>query len=339
VISDVNKKYFLQCIDSSSIKKNTPNEISANCPLCGDKKHRLHLVHYKKGGYDYVHCFNSGCLVEEATTVRNFINYAKPDLLSLYNRETLKDKIKEIQNTNTDDDIFQNIQKNILKKTINEEKVIPEFILKNFIKCKNNEDCLKYLKSRHCDKFNDKYSIDNFWFSVNKFFIYNNKKVFLKDYLIVPIEGPEGWYGFYSRSIKEKKFSTFLLENKPKFWVSKPELFNNLQNIEIITEGVFDSISSGFENTAAMLSADIPEDILQNLNKNCIIAFDNDKTGIKKAIEYSKLGFNIFVPNDDQAKDFNDMLSSKTLKEIKEYILQNTYKGVIAETRLRMKNV
>jgi hypothetical protein len=285
--------------------------------------------------------------VEESVSVIRFITYANPDLLTLYNKDNLQNTIKSIKTSNTTDmDILQNIKKNIENNPDEKDEThIPEFVLKEFVKCQDNPDCFKYLKSRGYDYFKDVF--DDFWFSKNKFFIYNDKKVFLKDYLIIPIytkiKEKYGWGGFYSRCITEKKFSTFILQNTDKFWVSNPKLIlgENLKNIELITEGIFDALSSGFKNTGAMISADIPESIIDKLSENCILAFDNDKTGIQKAIKYSKhkKNFRIFVPNEDQEKDFNELLKEKTPEEIKEYILQNTYKGVQAETRLRMKSL
>jgi len=333
-LEPVNIKYFKLVVQD--IKKDTSTEVQANCPICSDKKYRLHLYRPKGFDQDVVHCFNSGCILEEKHhNMINFLKIAKPDLVENYKRENLKTLIKSIENTNSISTIVEEIEKNTgIKQTEQNDKKRELPLDKLFMKCKDSEVCKSYVKHRGFQPREDWY------FSVNKFFTYNSKTVFLENYLIIPIYLKGKYKGFYSRSIKEKKFSTFLLPGVEKIWISKPEL--NPFDIEIITEGIFDALSSGFENSAAMLSASLSEEYLNSLNKNCIFALDNDPTGIKKAIEYAERGFKIFVaPEDWNYKDFNDPVidKEKIPKEIKEIIEQNTYQGIDAIVRLKMKEI
>jgi len=113
------------------------------------------------------------------------------------------------------------------------------------------------------------------------------------------------------------------------------------QKPSIITEGILDAVciglGRGIENTGAMLGADVSEEYRKELPRT-IFAFDNDETGIKKAIKYSKMGFRVYVPPEIPEKDFNEMLLNGYTKEaIRDIILDNAYYGIQAETRLLMK--
>jgi len=326
-------KYFKLAVDNKSIRKDTATEISANCPLCGDKKHRLHL--YRPQGFkqDVVHCFNSGCELEEKHhSVINFLKMVKPEYVSGYQRENLTNIVNDISPNL--DSIIKTIEDNTGIKKTNENKKHLEIPLdKLFMKCKDSDKCTEYIKKRGFDPK------DDWYFSEDKFFTHNSKKVYLKDYLLIPIYQDKKYKGFYSRSIIEKSFSTFLLPDVEKIWVSSPD--TNVENLEIICEGVFDALSTGFKHTGAMLSASLSEGYLNDLktlNPDCILAFDNDITGIQKAIKYAEQGFKVFIPPEDwKFKDFNEALQSNIpIFGIKEVILRNIKQGIEAVIRLKM---
>ncbi len=328
-LDQISIKYFKLVVDNSSIKKDSATEVQANCPVCGDKKHRLHLYRPKGFDNDVVHCFNSGCELEEKHhSVLNFLKIAKPDLVETFKRDNFSNVIEKIKSDN-----LQEIVNRITpKEQISTKVELP--LDKLFIKCKDSEVCKSYVKRRG---FTPK---DDWYFSTDKFFTFNKQTVFLENYLIIPIYSKGKYKGFYSRSIKEKKFSTFLLPGIEKLWVSSPDV--NAKNLEIITEGVFDALSSGFEKTGAMLSASLSEEFLNELNKDCIIALDNDPTGVQKAIKYAERDFRVFVaPEEWNYKDFNDPVidKEKTPEEIKKIILDNTFKGMSAVARLKMKEI
>jgi len=332
-------KYFKLAIDASSIKKDTNYEISSNCPLCNDRKHRLHLYRPKGFNQDVVHCFNDGCtLSEKHHNMINFLKLVKPEIINAYKREKFQDTVNAIKSnsnsTNTDLNIKDIIEKNtgiLNSKEQTQQKTDLKLPLdKLFQKCKDSKECTLYCQLRG---FEPK---DDWYYSTDKFFTINEKTVFLENFLIIPIYFDGKYKGFYSRSIKEKKFSTFLLPGIEKIWVSSPNVIS--KNIEIITEGVFDAISSGFEKSGAMLSASLSEEYLMELNKDCIIALDNDKTGIQKSIKFIEKGFKVFIPPDNwKYKDFNEAVQSGiNLEKIKKIILNNSYSGILGLTKLKM---
>jgi DNA primase len=128
-----------------------------------------------------------------------------------------------------------------------------------------------------------------------------------------------------------------LLPDVEKIWVSNPDV--NSSNLEILTEGVFDALSTGFKNSGAMLSASVSEEFLNKLNPDCIIALDNDSTGIQKTLKYAEKGFKVFIWPREDYKDFNDMLRDFSDKEINTMIKVGAKRGIEAVVELKMKEV
>ena len=323
MIEFVNAKYFKLSV--GKLKKDAPNELSCCCPSCGDTANRLHLV--STNDFDYVKCFNAGCELEEPTSVLRFLQIINSNYISAYKRETLSDKIQDLKSKDDLGDIMARLKKPEPEPEPEPEPDIP--LNKLFSKCTEYPECVEYLKNRNLVPKKDWY------FSKQKFFKFQEKNVYLLDFILIPIYNEEKKYrGFYSRSIHEKQFSTFLLEGTEKIWRTCPD-----KNPDIITEGIFDALSTGYDNIAAMIGATVSDEYKKSLSKNTIFAFDNDETGTRKSIEYSKEGFTIFVWPEFQEKDFNDLLKTRTPEQIKNIIEANLYKGIQAETRLRMKQI
>lgn len=322
MLNHINSKYFKLAV--GELKKDTPTEIVSCCPLCGDTKNRLHLYSTEVG--DLVHCFNDGCtLSDKHHSMKNFLDIIGSSYLGSYKRETLGHQVDKIKTETSLQDILKKITTPVKKPK--KPKDIP--LQKTFLKASEVPECVEYLETRNIKVHED------WFFSKDKFFEFNKQKVFLKDYLLIPIYNEDYKYrGFYSRSIKEKQFSTFLLEGTEKVWRKYPDKFP-----DIICEGIFDALSTGFDNCAAMIGASVSETYRNELPKSTIFAFDGDKTGVKKALLYVTEGFKIFVwPDDIKEKDFNDMLvSGYKTSDIKKMIQENTYQGIIAKTRLLMK--
>jgi len=328
MISQYDRKYFIMQV--GKLKKDTPNELSCCCPACGDTKNRLHLVNVPTEGYSYVKCFNSGCELEDPTTVLNFLKITNSPYISAYKREAFSHQIDEIKSGGMND-IAKRLSQRIKtdKTETTESKPKTEIPLsKLFKKASEYPEAVAYLKERNIEVQ------DDWYFSKQKFFKFEGKNVFIEDFLLIPIYTDGKYRGFYSRSIHEKKFSTFLLQDTEKLWRSIPDKIP-----EIICEGVFDAISSGYTNSGAMLGADLSPAFTRSLNKDTIFAFDNDITGIQKSIKYSKLGFKIFVWPECQYKDFNEMAKHYKKSEIADMIKSNIFKGIQAEARLRMKAI
>jgi hypothetical protein len=288
-----------------------------------------------------VHCFNSGCELEEKHhSVLNFLKIIGSSLVNAYKREMFQTQIDKIKESNALEDIVGEIKKSRLElpeapKT--NEPEIPKLLLEKFHRCKDHKDCFEYVISRGITPACD-------WlYSTDEFFTYQDKKVYIKDYLIIPIYRHGKFKGWYSRSIKEKSFSTFLLPGTEKVWYSRNQNEEtDIKNVEIFTEGIFDALSTTFRS-ASMLGADLSPDYVKRLkqeNPGVTFVFDNDKTGVQKALKYVDDGFKVFVWPEVPYKDLNELLQKGVTKEqITKFIEQNTYGGILAKTKLKMKEV
>jgi len=352
-IDIVDIKYFKLAV--GQLKKQGINDLSLDCPLCDDTKNRLHL--YQNDGMDQAlaHCYNAGCdLSEQQMGMVNFLKLVKPQLVPQYKRERFTDimgKIKEDTKLPSLNDILANAKKKSQKeipeievatevkaeitlevKPEKKELKIPDIFKAGLIPFNKSIQAMNYIKNRGLEPE------DDWLFSEGKFVEFFGKAYYVQDFFLMPLFYNNKFQGFYTRSIYEKRFSTIIFPKKEKIWCSN--LFNS-EDETIICEGIFDALSTGFNSSIAMLSADINEEILNDL-KNPIFAFDNDKTGKFKSLKYVDLGYKVFIwPLEwDKYKDFNEILMGGTpQKIIKAIISKYIYKGIEAKIKLSMVQV
>ena len=285
MLDPIDVRYFKLCCPD--IGKESPLDINARCPVCGDSKtnkntKRLHL--YEKAGVTLVKCFNGGCPVNN--NMYNFIKLYFPEHLHNYKREMFNKKLLEQPDLHTKNEQEQTTINNF--NTIELEQYLDPI----------NQDCLDYLKSRKIQYDESKYGK---WYYGSKILNINDKKYNIIDKIVIPFYYNNKIYGFYSRSIKEKNFITFNLNEGYKIW----NWFNiNKEEPVYIFEGIFDAISSGKQNIIALCSLDLPRERLAEL-KNPIFCLDNDSTGIKKMLEYAKDYKVLIYDKDNPYKDFN----------------------------------
>ena len=339
-------KYFKLATNASEYKE-TDNVVACRCPICGDSKTRKNVKRlnlYTKDGADtdFVSCFNAGCPCE-GKTMYTFLRDFYPNLLPQYKREVFQQKmtslktLKPISELNktfdfTDSEIaksetFDFTDSEIAKPETTEDLKTPLlYDLSQFFSPLTDE-YIKYLKNR-------KISPQDNWFVANTDISINNTTYKIKDFLVIPLYKNNLMYGFYSRSIKEKKFITFVSTTGYKVWN-----WFSIDKIKTtyIFEAIFDGISTGLDNIIANLGAKLSEDRLKEL-KDPVFCLDNDKTGIQTSINYAKLGYKVFImPNNYKEKDFNELKLNHPELDISHMIKSNIYKGISAITRLKLK--
>src|SRR5574344_2932009 len=86
-------RFFKMAVGSDRIRQETPTDITARCPICGDSrisksKARLHL--YEKNGVTLVNCFNE-CSVQNLT-MDKFLRNFYPSLHSSYKDERSEER-------------------------------------------------------------------------------------------------------------------------------------------------------------------------------------------------------------------------------------------------------
>jgi len=314
-------KYFKMAVNASDYKE-TAGDIACRCPICGDSKKkknskRLHLYNKGNTDTDFVSCFNAGCACENKT-MYTFLRDFYPQLLPAYKKETFGDKIDNLKQNVTLGDLVQHDKLTIKPK---ENKPDSLYDLNVYFEPLTDE-YINYLKSNHT------------WYKGKENIIIGEITYNIKDYLVIPLICDNLCYGFYSRSIKEKTFITFVSTLGFKVWnwfdidKSKPTY---------IFEAIFDGISSGKKNIIANLGAKLPEERLKEL-KDAIFCLDNDKTGIETSIKYAEQGYKVFVmPSVFQEKDFNELKLNHPNLDISKMIDENVFKGISAITRLKTK--
>lgn len=327
----VDVKYFKLSV--GTIKKETPDDISTNCPVCKDTKGRLHVYQKSDMEQPLIRCFNSGCDLEQHQGMVRFLSFVSPSLVDSYKKEKFNKNIKNISSTNSIDlnDILGNLRKVHVDK-INvsleskEDLVLPKLFIDLLIKVQDSKEALKYLENRNI------VPQDDWMFSRNKFITIFEKNYFVEDFIFIPLWQNYKLRGFYTRSIKVKQFSTIIFPKGEKYWISKN--FNTKERCYVF-EGIFDALSSGFTNTCAMLSADLPQDFLESL-EDPVFCLDNDETGISKSLKYCNLGYNVFIWPQIEVKDMNKLLETQTLEDNKNMIQGNIFKGINAKVRLNI---
>ena len=359
-------RFFKMAVGSDRIRQETPTDITARCPICGDSrisksKARLHL--YEKNGVTLVNCFNE-CSVQNLT-MDKFLRNFYPSLHSSYKDEkgsnsllTLKSLVQcQGEQSNLfgglgdfDMDLYQGDQGDSNSEVVgtvptnedNEDNEVVRLgigtigtnpprlfdLTPNFKKDDNK--VTQYCKSRGID-YNKEWN----WF-IGKNICIDGKNFPIKDYVIIPLYCGNTMYGFYSRSLYEHKFFTYIPSNNVGFKVW------NLYNIDIekpvyVFEGIFDALSAyqcGITNVIACLGATPPLDLLKGMD--LVFCLDNDRTGYLNSIKYLKQGYKALIyPDSIKHKDTNDMLKDGI--DIKDLILNNIGSGILAQVKIQRK--
>ena len=325
ILDELSKKYFKLTIKNK--KKETPSNISADCILCGDKRGRLNLGAVKDP-IGVCRCFNAGCpLNDNALPLPAYLKLVDSNLYMQYRKEKFNRDIGREEDLNH---LLESSEPKVEKKKEPEENIDFKKVFPTLTKLTNSNEAIAYVRKRGISE--DIY--ENWYFSRQKFIEVFNKKYYVYNFIFIPIYQNNKLAGFYTRSIYEKRFSTILFPNKEKYW-SSDKILNN--NRYYIFEGIFDALSSGLDHTIAMLSADLSDEILEQI-EDPIFILDNDKTGRMKSIKYLNQGYKVFIwPNGIYEKDINELLNRMSIKEIKQMILNNIDSGFNAVMKVKMK--
>lgn len=332
-LSNIDKRYFKMAI--GNVKSETSNDICARCPICGDSKYskskaRLHLYH--RNGLTLVNCFNE-CSVQNMT-VSNFLRTYYPTIYELYKKENFENRLNELKvSQRLRDNAFNKSALGDISKTLNlsfdNVPSIPKpnklFDLSPYLK-EPSQDIINYVKSRGIDPNSFKF------FTIDTNITIDNKNYPIKDFLIIPLYCDGKMYGFYSRSITEKRFYTYIPQENQGFKVWN---YYNIDRSKTVyfCEGIFDALSlkaSGLANVVACLGATPPNELLKDLD--CVMVFDNDKCGKNNAIAYAPKHKVVVYPTLPY-KDTNEMLLNGV--DVKELVLNNTNEGILAIVKIK----
>ncbi|ELH4668228.1 toprim domain-containing protein [Campylobacter coli] len=337
----VDIKYFKLAVPGPY--KESSLDIAVKCPICGDSKYkksvkRLHL--YEKQGVTLVHCFNGDCELNTQMGLSNFLKIYKPELLLPYKSENFKFKINSIDTSNnietkneveTMKSCFDSSASNTSDSNNTSNTSIEsiassasiesnsshefKFIDLTSVLDTNTSKQIEFLKSRG---FNDDTISFLDFYNGTKSFNLNGVYYGIKDYLVIPFSKDSSYYGFYARSLVEKRFINFTLNQNYGVW----NLFNvDLNKPVFIFEAILDALSFRqiyrTNQIIALNTSTIAKNVLDSI-KYPFFCLDNDKVGIEKMIKYNSIQNSHFIcyPNDLKQKDFNEMLQNNIKIEL-----------------------
>ena len=312
-------RYFKLAVGSPRFE--TPQDVAAKCPICGDSKHsnkaRLHL--YQKGSVTLVNCFNGGCPCTNRT-MYSFLREFYPQLFASYKKERFKRALGDEKGGLEDAIIDLGV-----KPAAQEPKPAAGSLKPLFAPL--NDQCRDYLRSRGIEAKGIYTAASNATLG--------GKYYPIKGFIIVPLIKGNEIYGFYTRSPSEKRFFTYIKEAYTGFkaW----NLFSiNAEAPTFIFEGIFDAMSAqqvGLKNSIALLGAKPSQEILGML-RHPVFCLDNDRTGILNSLEYCKK-YPVVVWPFAEPKDANEMLQKKL--DLYNIITSNLKTGIRATVALRAK--
>jgi len=226
---------------------------------------------------------------------------------------------------------------NIIKDKIKQDGLFLVDEPKGFTKL--SDEAIEYLKKRGLTPKKE-------WlFSPkNNKIIFNDIKINLSEFIIVPFLKGDKWYGFQALAFKEKKFFIYMVNGNSgnKVW----NIFNVDRNEPVyITESIYDSMSLCKDNVIAQLGAQLSDEVLKTLKKP-IFVLDNfriDSTAYKETLKYAEKGYSVFIwPENipETIKDFNDIKKlGASCEKINKLIDKNVYQGMKAVLKLKMFRV
>ena len=332
----INIKYWEMIFSSSELGHKSQMDYSAKCPICGDSRKkknlkRCHLFTKPSWEHDIIHCFNC----HWTGSMYKFIEHISPGLLQSYKSEKRSESFNSLLNSNKKEEIVEDFKIDV--SFFDDVRELPPKLFDlplEFKQIEVGDDFYNYLKSR-C--MSDEQI--NLFRKCESSVVYNNEAVPLVGYIILPLWCNNKVYGFQARSIKEKKFYTFIPEENHgyKVW----NWFDiNVSEPVYIFESYFDALSSGIKNSTAQLGANLSEDRLNEIEE-AIFALDNqrvDKTAKEESIKYLKRGFKVMIwPKGINHKDFNSILQlSKDSTKISKFIKKNVSEGLSAIVSLTL---
>lgn len=352
MLDRIDIKYFKMAVGDSNIKE-TDNDIAVSCPVCGDSRtnrnsRRLHL--YKKGDHTGVNCFNGDCPVENKT-VFSFLRDFFPNHLSSYRREKFQDNMQQLgklshsgsgdvfdfgKESKSDSGNFEDWENSEIAKLESSVSPVVAIDLRNYITpIEKIPQALEYIKSRGLSYSPELYGD---WFYGHQNLEIDEVLYKVQNSIIIPLYTDSSFtkmYGFYSRSISEKFFSTFMQEINIGYKIWNYFNIDNTKEVYIF-EGIFDAIASGLDNVIALMGAKLPEDRLREIN-NPVFVLDNDRTGLLNSIEYARKGCKVYIQNKYPQKDVNSLMQDNPDLDVKTFIKNNLYKGILAEVNIKQK--
>lgn len=340
-------KKFINLVSVKLERFNWKSDKLANCrcPLCGDSKknkNKCRGYFYKKGNDFFYKCHNCGA----GTSLYRFLESVSPQLMKEYALERWKNG--ENSNSNyikpQEKDMFGLFSKPKFKPN---SKLLDDLIPVN--RLDKNHKAYEFCKMRKLpEKFYDiLYYCDDFGTWMRKLDP-DCLAVGKEERLVIPffnkhgdVIGAQGRLLSFKGEETARTSARYLTVKGDK---SIDRLWYGLWRVDpkkrvYVVEGPLDSLF--IPNTIAMVGAGAIESLHDRLQSSEVVyALDNEPRN-KQIINYMDRLINkdckiCIWPDTVKEKDINDMIYSKSAKEIQKIIDDNTYSGL--EARLHFRN-
>lgn len=340
-------KKFINLVSVKLERFNWKSDKLANCrcPLCGDSKknkNKCRGYFYKKGNDFFYKCHNCGA----GTSLYRFLESVSPQLMKEYALERWKNG--ENSNSNyikpEEKDMFGLFSKPKFKPN---SKLLDDLIPVN--RLDKNHKAYEFCKMRKLpEKFYDiLYYCDDFGTWMRKLDP-DCLAVGKEERLVIPffnkhgdVIGAQGRLLSFKGEETARTSARYLTVKGDK---SIDRLWYGLWRVDpkkrvYVVEGPLDSLF--IPNTIAMVGAGAIESLHDRLQSSEVVyALDNEPRN-KQIINYMDRLINkdckiCIWPDTVKEKDINDMIYSKSAKEIQKIIDNNTYSGL--EARLHFRN-
>lgn len=340
-------KKFINLVSVKLERFNWKSDKLANCrcPLCGDSKknkNKCRGYFYKKGNDFFYKCHNCGA----GTSLYRFLESVSPQLMKEYALERWKNG--ENSNSNyikpQEKDMFGLFSKPKFKPN---SKLLDDLIPVN--RLDKNHKAYEFCKMRKLpEKFYDiLYYCDDFGTWMRKLDP-DCLAVGKEERLVIPffnkhgdVIGAQGRLLSFKGEETARTSARYLTVKGDK---SIDRLWYGLWRVDpkkrvYVVEGPLDSLF--IPNTIAMVGAGAIESLHDRLQSSEVVyALDNEPRN-KQIINYMDRLINkdckiCIWPDTVKEKDINDMIYSKSAKEIQKIIDNNTYSGL--EARLHFRN-
>ncbi len=164
--------------------------------------------------------------------------------------------------------------------------------------------------------------------------------IVLSEYIIIPLTMDNKWFGFQALAWKQKKFFVYLVTGNTSWKVENWDDINKDEPVYIF-ESIYDRLSSGIENSIAVLGSNLHEDRLKELKQPifCLDNFRIDDKAYEETLSYSLKGCKTFIwpKGSEKFKDTNDLRKiGVPYDKISNMITNNIYSGLPAQTRLKL---
>jgi hypothetical protein len=339
MLEQIDVKYFKLAVGLDSIGKVTDVDISARCPICSSddrwkRSRRLHL--YTKNGITNINCFSGDCSARNKT-MYSFLRDLFPSLLTQYKKDNFSNTMESLAKGG-DGDVFSSFKTEKLEDKPKPEILVDkpkEVVTQDLSPFMTNISevprALEYLENRGI-KY-DKSLYGKWCFGYQDLMI-GDIMYKITDSIVIPLYYEGEMYGFYSRSIVGKDFSTYMQDCNFGFKVWN--WFNVDKSKPVyIFEAIYDAISSGLPNCIALLGANIPSERLKEL-KEPVFVLDNDKSGFINSLEHCKKHKVYVQPILYPEKDMNALMLNHDIN-IPNLVKSNLFTGIMAKIKIESK--